>query len=58
MLTVYAPAKINLGLEILGRRPDGFHEVRTILHAIALWDELTISPAPDLTLECPWTHRR
>jgi 4-diphosphocytidyl-2-C-methyl-D-erythritol kinase len=38
-----SPAKINLGLEILGKRPDGFHEVRTILHAVSLFDELDAS---------------
>jgi 4-diphosphocytidyl-2-C-methyl-D-erythritol kinase len=43
--TVLAPAKINLGLEILGRRPDGFHEVRTILCAISLADRLTFERA-------------
>jgi 4-diphosphocytidyl-2-C-methyl-D-erythritol kinase len=51
-LTLRAPAKINLGLEILGRRPDGYHEIRTILQAISLWDELTFEPADELTLEC------
>jgi 4-diphosphocytidyl-2-C-methyl-D-erythritol kinase len=40
-----SPAKINLGLEILDRRPDGYHEIRTILHAITLFDELAASPS-------------
>lgn len=39
-LRVRAPAKINLYLEVLGRRPDGFHEVRTIIQAVSLFDEL------------------
>lgn len=47
-----APAKINLGLEILGRRADGFHEVRTILHTVALADELTFEDAAGLSLDC------
>lgn len=38
---VRAPAKINLGLEILGHREDGYHEIRTILCAISLADWLT-----------------
>jgi 4-diphosphocytidyl-2-C-methyl-D-erythritol kinase len=42
-----APAKINLGLEILGRRDDGYHEVRTILCAISLADRLTFEEAGD-----------
>ena len=35
-------AKINLGLQILGKRPDGYHEVRTVLQSIALHDRLTL----------------
>ena len=35
-----APAKVNLTLEILGRRPDGYHELRSILMPIGLCDEL------------------
>ena len=35
-------AKINLGLHILGRRPDGYHEVRTVLQTIGLHDRLTL----------------
>jgi 4-diphosphocytidyl-2-C-methyl-D-erythritol kinase len=42
-----APAKLNLGLEIVGRRPDGYHELVTIFQTVALYDELTIAPAPD-----------
>ena len=44
MLRVSAPAKINLAFEVLGRRADGYHEVRTVLQAIDLADELTLSP--------------
>jgi 4-diphosphocytidyl-2-C-methyl-D-erythritol kinase len=46
-LRVRAPAKINLHLEVLGRRPDGFHELRTLLQSIDLADDLTAEPAPD-----------
>ena len=34
------PAKINFGLEILFKRPDGFHELATILQMVALFDEM------------------
>lgn len=43
---VLAPAKINLGLEILGRRPDGFHEIRSVLAMVDLVDEITITHVP------------
>jgi 4-diphosphocytidyl-2-C-methyl-D-erythritol kinase len=46
-VTVVAPAKINLGLEILGRREDGYHEIRTILAAIGLADTLDITLIPE-----------
>ena len=40
MRRVKCPAKINLGLQVLGRRPDGYHELRTVFQTIALHDEL------------------
>ena len=43
-----APAKVNLTFEALGRRADGYHEVRTVLHAISLADEIAFAPADDL----------
>ncbi len=46
-----AAAKINLHLEIIGRRPDGFHELRTVLSSIDLRDELWGEPAADGMLE-------
>jgi 4-diphosphocytidyl-2-C-methyl-D-erythritol kinase len=41
-MQVYAPAKINLSLEIRERRPDGFHEIETLITPISLRDEITI----------------
>ena len=45
-LRVCAPAKINLHLEVLRLRGDGYHEVRTILQSIALADTLTVTERP------------
>lgn len=41
---VHAPAKINLALEVLGRRPDGYHQVETLLVPLRLFDTLVYSP--------------
>lgn len=46
-LVVRAPAKVNLTLEIFGRRPDGYHDLRSILMPIGLCDELCFWRADD-----------
>lgn len=46
-------AKINLGLEVLSRREDGYHELATILQTIGLHDELEFSRLPEgISLSC------
>ncbi|MBI2837968.1 MAG: 4-(cytidine 5'-diphospho)-2-C-methyl-D-erythritol kinase [Acidobacteria bacterium] len=49
-----AHAKINLDLRIAGRRPDGFHEIETLMQTIGLHDELVIrrTDTPGVKLEC------
>lgn len=39
-LVVEAPAKINLTLDVIGRRPDGYHELETVMHQINLVDKI------------------
>jgi len=46
-MTVKSFAKINLGLEIVGRRPDGYHDIRTLFQTVSLADEIDLEPAPD-----------
>ncbi len=46
-LTVRCPAKVNLHLEVLGKRADGYHELRTVFAAVGVWDELVLEPAPE-----------
>ena len=46
-LRVTAPAKINLYLEVLGRRGDGYHEIRTVMQAVSLYDEISFRVRPD-----------
>jgi 4-diphosphocytidyl-2-C-methyl-D-erythritol kinase len=52
-LRLMAPAKINWTLEVLGRRPDGFHNVKTVLQTIDLCDSLEMETAAELTLDAP-----
>ena len=47
---VRVPAKINLHLGVGPLRPDGYHELNTVYHAISLFDELRASPGDTLTL--------
>ena len=51
---VLAPAKLNLFLEILGKRPDGYHEIETLMVAVNLQDRLTFTSdaSGEITLRC------
>jgi 4-diphosphocytidyl-2-C-methyl-D-erythritol kinase len=51
---VSAPAKLNLYLDILGRREDGFHELETLMAPIRVYDRLRWSPSADAD-ERPFT---
>jgi 4-diphosphocytidyl-2-C-methyl-D-erythritol kinase len=42
--TERAYAKINLFLEVLGKRADGYHELETIMHEVDLWDDVELTP--------------
>jgi 4-diphosphocytidyl-2-C-methyl-D-erythritol kinase len=47
-----APANINLTLEVLGKRPDSYHEIRSVLQTISLCDSLHFQPGQDITFKC------
>ncbi len=51
MMIVKAPAKINLYLEILNKRPDGYHNIESVMHTISLFDILEISERQDNKIE-------
>jgi len=51
-MTVSAFAKINVGLRILKKRPDGFHDIETIFHRINICDELRFEESDHISLTC------
>lgn len=53
-LEVLAPAKLNLFLEVLGKRDDGFHEIETLMYPIGLYDTLVFQddPGGQISLTC------
>jgi len=55
-IELWAPAKLNLFLEILEKRVDGYHELETLLVPIGLFDTLRFSPntAGEIQLRCEW----
>ena len=50
-VTVRVPAKINLHLAVGGVRPDGFHDLVTVFHAVSLFDEVSVEPAEEPALD-------
>ena len=41
-----AYAKINLHLDVVGKREDGFHDIKTVMHSVSLYDAITVTVAP------------
>jgi 4-diphosphocytidyl-2-C-methyl-D-erythritol kinase len=52
MIRILTPAKLNLGLEILSRRDDGYHEIRTIFCAVSLFDKVTVTTSSADQVAC------
>lgn len=50
-MIVKAPAKINLFLEILNKRPDGYHNIESVMHTVSLFDILEFSPVMEDKIE-------
>jgi 4-diphosphocytidyl-2-C-methyl-D-erythritol kinase len=53
-LEALAPAKLNLFLEVLGKRPDGYHDIESVMVAVDLYDTLTfaLEPSGRIELRC------
>lgn len=56
MITVNAYAKINLTLEVLNKRGDGYHDIASIMQTVDLSDTLTFEAAGDISLDCDVTE--
>ena len=46
-LNIQSPAKLNLHLRVLGKRPDGYHDLLTLFHRISLADTIRIRKSPE-----------
>jgi 4-diphosphocytidyl-2-C-methyl-D-erythritol kinase len=59
-IEVLAPAKINLFLRVLGKRPDGYHELETLMVPVAVYDTLLFFPREEggVELACRWAWGR
>ena len=57
-LRIQAHAKINLYLDVIGKRPDGYHEIETIFHSIGLHDDIYLRKRTDgkITVYCEHPH--
>ena len=53
-IKVNAPAKVNLAVDVMGRRPDGYHSVSLVLQAISIYDTVTITSneSEEITITC------
>ncbi|MFC9859693.1 MULTISPECIES: 4-(cytidine 5'-diphospho)-2-C-methyl-D-erythritol kinase [unclassified Streptomyces] len=51
-VTVRVPAKVNAQLAVGAARPDGFHDLANVFLAVGLYDEVTATPADELTITC------
>jgi 4-diphosphocytidyl-2-C-methyl-D-erythritol kinase len=58
LVEVETPAKVNLFLEVLSRRADGFHELETLMTPISLYDRVSFAAnsTGSLSFACRWTH--
>ncbi len=51
MIKLRAHAKINLSLDIIGKRPDGYHDLASVMQSIRLFDEVTLRPHKEVVVQ-------
>lgn len=56
--SLFAPAKLNLGLQITGRYPNGYHHLESLLVPVTLYDRLQISPSAATYIRYYWNFVR
>ena len=52
VITLRAPAKVNLGLRVLGRRADGYHDIVSLMVPVGLFDLVRVEWLPPYSPEC------
>ena len=52
MIKLLAPAKINLTLEVLAKRSDGFHQILSVIQTISLGDSFSFQPGKEIVIKC------
>ena len=52
-VTVLAPAKLNLSLDVVGTLPNGYHDLDMVMQTIDLYEKITLRRSHDLTLNLP-----
>lgn len=52
MLQIRSSAKVNLSLDVLSRREDGYHELQSIVHTVGLWDTISLEADTFFSLSC------
>jgi len=56
-ITIQTPAKINLSLDVISKRQDGYHNVETIMQSISLYDNITVQKSENgLSVRCDSPH--
>lgn len=56
LMIVFPNAKINIGLNITGRRPDGYHNLETVFYPVKIFDALEVIESPELSFESSGLH--